>query len=191
MTGQPSSGLARRTRWGLLLVITAVTVLLDQLSKIYAVQYWKGQPPQVFLGDLFRIQYAENDGAFLSLLANMPETVRFWILTVINGLVLAGMAVYLLTGRCMNFKTFLPLALIVAGGMGNLIDRIRFNFVIDFFNLGIGNLRTGIFNVADMAITAGFILILPLVFGSQSEESSSGATAAPDETALLERQRPA
>jgi signal peptidase II len=191
MTAQRSFGLARGTRGMLLLAISAVTVSLDQLSKIYAISHWKGQPPQVFFGDLFRIQYAENDGAFLSLLANMPDAVRFWVLTVINGLVLAGMAGYLLAGRHLNFRTFLPLALIVAGGIGNLIDRIRFNFVVDFFNLGIGNLRTGIFNVADMAITAGFLLMLPLVFWSQTEEDTAETLACPADAAFREEQRSA
>jgi signal peptidase II len=86
------------------------------------------------------------------------------VLTVANGAVLIALAAYLLAARRMHFWTFLPLALVIGGGIGNLIDRVRFGYVIDFFNLGIGNLRTGIFNVADMAITAGFLIMLPLAF---------------------------
>jgi signal peptidase II len=57
--------------------------------------------------------------------------------------------------------SFTAVALILAGGLGNLIDRVcRNGVVIDFLNLGVGSMRTGIFNMADMAITTGVIILL-------------------------------
>jgi signal peptidase II len=164
MTDEVRGTLKPRVRWSLLLSLVAVIVAVDQWSKAYAVAHWRGRPMQSYFNDLFRIEYAENPGAFLSLLAGMPEAVRFWVLVVINGIVLAGVSVWLLSSRRVTLSLFIPFSLFIAGGIGNLIDRIRFGVVIDFFNLGVGSLRTGIFNVADMAITAGFLLMLPLLF---------------------------
>ncbi|WP_175516958.1 signal peptidase II [Planctomicrobium piriforme] len=173
----------------ILLFLTLLLVGLDQATKLYAVEHLMGQAPQSFFYDLFRIEFAKNEGAFLSLLANMPGEVRFWILTVVNGLVLIGIAVSLLLPRRMAFYSFLPLALVVAGGLGNLIDRIRFNYVIDFLNLGIGGLRTGIFNVADMAITAGFFLMIPLLM--QKDPAKAPAPSPVDPLSPACPQRPA
>jgi len=174
MTWPGLQTVSRSTRVPVLLGTTALALVLDQLSKVYAMTHWKDTPVMSFLNDIFRIEYAENHGAFLSLLANMPDEVRFWILTVINGVVLIGLAVYLLAARSVSSASFLPLVLVVAGGVGNLIDRIRFGYVVDFLNLGIGNLRTGIFNIADMFITAGFILMAWwMIFGEEEKTNSS------------------
>lgn len=171
MTRQLPVVLSHPFRAGALLGLTAVALVLDQVSKVYATAWWKGTPPLSFFADIFRIEYAENHGAFLSLLANTPDEVRFWILTVINGVVLVGLAAYLLAAPKVAVSTFLPLLLVVAGGIGNLVDRIRFGYVIDFLNLGLGNVRTGIFNVADMFITAGFILMAwMMLFGEHEAE---------------------
>jgi signal peptidase II len=155
-------------RWRLvfLLFVLVACVGCDQATKHYAVENLKGTPPQSYLGDTFRIQYAENTGAFLSLGANLPAGVRFWLLTVVNGLVLAVVGAVLLLRREMDGLSIAALTLILAGGVGNLIDRLttQNGVVIDFLNVGIGGLRTGVFNVADMAISAGFVLLLPLVF---------------------------
>ncbi|QDU37918.1 lipoprotein signal peptidase [Maioricimonas rarisocia] len=141
----------------------------DQASKHYAVTHWKNQPPQSYFGDVFRIHYAENPGAFLSLAAGLPREARFWLLTVMNALVLAGVGWFLLFRRDLDRMAFAALGLILAGGIGNLIDRVRLDgIVIDFLNLGIGGVRTGIFNVADIAITAGFLLLIPKMFASES-----------------------
>lgn len=171
MQQQPSDSLNLKLvrLLGLLIVVAGI----DQWSKVYAVEHWKDQPRQSFLNDLFRIEYAQNEGAFLSLFAGLPEAARFWILTVCNGLLLLGVAVYLLRSRQLDRWTFWALGLVVAGGVGNLIDRVRFGYVIDYFNLGIAlggrEIRTGIFNVADMAITAGFIMMVPILFRGEAQ----------------------
>ncbi len=149
-------------------------VLADQWMKNYAVQHWKGLPPRPFLFDIFRVHYAENHGAFLSLFADLPKDVRFWILTVFNGIILLGVSGYVLLNKNVSRYVFFAFTFVVAGGLGNMIDRARFGFVIDFFNMGLGGLRTGIFNIADMAISAGFIMMIPLaLYGEASLESDA------------------
>ena len=75
------------------------------------------------------------------------------LLTVATGLVLVFFSWVLLRSKDTRPLAFVAWALVVAGGVGNLIDRIAAGYVIDFMNLGIGSLRTGIFNVADVAIS--------------------------------------
>lgn len=164
-----------RVRW--LIGITILTVLLDQLTKVYAVAVLKGQPPQSYLGDILRISYAENKGAFLGLFGNLSETMRWAILVTGNSALMVGLVLYLALGKKVNAWTFFTFALVFAGGIGNLIDRVRINAVIDFLNLGIGPLRTGIFNVADMAITAGFFMLVWQVYRGDEEGQADSAAA--------------
>ena len=160
--------ISQRRRIILLLLGIVVIVAIDQASKAYAIRHWMGQPRQSFLQDVFRIEFALNKGAFLGFMKDWSEKLRFLVLTIANGVVLAALTVYLATARRMAWNTYTPLLLIVGGGIGNLIDRIRFGSVVDFFNLGIGDLRTGIFNAADMAITLGFFLMIPLVIWGEA-----------------------
>jgi len=129
------------------------------------------------LSGVFRFQYTENTGAFLGLGARLPEPVRFWLLIVLVGGVLIGMLRFVWTSQEINSMGVLGGALVVGGGIGNLIDRI-FNAgaVIDFMDMGVGNLRTGIVNVADVAITVGVgILLVSTLFFDQSEEENDRA----------------
>jgi signal peptidase II len=136
-------------------------LILDQWTKQLALAYVRGQPPRVYLDGLFRIEYAENSGAFLSLGAALSPELRFWIFVVAVGGFLAGAAWVLFRDRRLDRLTAFSLSIILGGGIGNLIDRsTRENHgVVDFLNVGIGNFRTGIFNIADMAIMLGVILL--------------------------------
>lgn len=108
-----------------------------------------------------QLQYVENKGTFLSLGASLSEEVRFWLFTVIVSLILVGLFVYLIGSRSLDRSSVIAISLILGGGIGNIIDRVIYGgAVIDFLNLGIGGLRTGIFNMADVAITAGTLLLL-------------------------------
>jgi signal peptidase II len=110
------------------------------------------------LGDMVRLHLSENTGAFLGLGAALPPNLRFWIFTVAAGLMLAGIALYTATSPELPADGVIALACVIGGGVSNLIDRVVHNGrVTDFLNFGIGNLRTGILNVADIAITFGAI----------------------------------
>lgn len=153
--------MSRARRCWMLLIIAAAVIGPDQLTKRLAISELKGDPVRSYAGDTLRVQYAENTGAFLSLLSDWPDAVRFGVLTVANGLVLLGVVIFVLTRMQIDRWSFWALALIVAGGVGNLIDRVAYDgVVIDFLNVGFGQARTGIFNIADMAIMAGFFMLI-------------------------------
>jgi signal peptidase II len=140
----------------LLLVATAGC---DQVTKRYAITELSGAPDQSFLGDTFRLQYHENAGAFLSLGADWRPETRVAVFQVANGLVLLAIAMLALRSHSSRLGA-LGLGLILGGGVSNLIDRVAFGKVVDFLNVGIGSLRTGIFNVADVAVLAGAVCLI-------------------------------
>ena len=141
----------------------ATCVGCDQLTKHAAINRLKGQAARSYCGDVVRLQYAENPGAFLGLGRQLPSGARWLLLIAVNAVVAAGLVVALLWHPQMPLARSIACALLLGGAIGNLIDRVRFDgLVIDFLNVGVGPLRTGIFNVADVAITAGAVfLVLP------------------------------
>lgn len=161
----------RGQRLYLVAVIIVSILVLDHLSKWAAVMWLKSSPPIVYIGDMFRLQYAQNPGAFLSLFGNLSDAARAWLLIGFNAVVLSGVGYYLLTGRAISRGSAIALSLILSGGVGNLIDRVfRDGLVVDFMNVGVAfgsfSIRSGIFNVADLAIMGGlFMLVGVELFG--------------------------
>lgn len=140
---------------------TFISIAIDQYTKYLANQYLAGREAIAYLNDFFVLVYSINHGAFLGLGSSLPEHMRTLIFSVLVGLFLVGFTVYAL--RTPTFKKWDHIAcgLIISGGFSNLYDRITNNGgVVDFMNMGIGSLRTGIFNVADMAIMAGTFLLI-------------------------------
>lgn len=142
-----------------LLVAVVATIGCDRVTKHVAAATLSEAPGQAFLADTFRLEYVENPGAFLSLGADWPPAVRAAVFGVGNGLLLVGLVVIAVRGRWATRAQF-GLALFAAGGASNLLDRLAYGTVVDFMNVGVGSLRTGIFNVADVAITIGAALLM-------------------------------
>lgn len=145
----------------LTLQILFVCIGVDQATKWVARKHLAPDEFFSFAGDTFRLQYAENSGAFLSLGSSFPEPWRQFLFTVVVGVFLLGLLSFVLVTRNTAPQAIPSLALVCAGGLSNLIDRIAHDGrVVDFLNVGIGSLRTGIFNVADMAITGAAVFLL-------------------------------
>ena len=147
-------------RRGLLLcLLLAVTAGCDRVTKHLAVTTLAGSPSQSFLADTFRLDYHENAGAFLGVGSTWAPELR-------SGFFLIGNAFFLLATAALTIRfrwsrlSRVALVLFFAGGASNLIDRVAFGSVIDFLNIGLGPFRTGIFNVADVAIMAGVAILL-------------------------------
>jgi len=147
------------------IVVVTITLLTcvgcDQATKAVAKEYLPRNEILSFAGDTFRFQYAENKGAFLSIGSTLPEKVRGLFFTVGIGAIVFGILGYLLFAPALPHATTVALSLIAGGGLSNLFDRIAYGgYVVDFLNIGFGSLRTGIFNIADVAITVGAIYLL-------------------------------
>lgn len=153
--------------------VLLIFIGLDQVTKAMARMYLANSPAYSYLGDMFRLQYAENPGVFLSLGASLSAEARFWLFTLLTGIFLTGMLIYLIRKDGLDRFYIGAFSLIIAGGIGNLIDRIVFNGVVtDFINIGFGNLRTGIFNIADVAIMFGAGMLMLDAFKAQAPTES-------------------
>lgn len=158
-------------RWIMGLVILSSCIGCDQVTKNIATQTLRNAPPQRYLGDTIRLEFALNAGGFLSFGNQFPKAVRPWVFIGFSSCLMLAVAVLLVVRRDMPWSQFVALTCILAGGIGNLIDRVTNNgLVTDFINVGIGPLRSGIFNVADMAITFGGIAVVILALRSEGAD---------------------
>jgi len=171
-------------RLAFLLPTIAFVVVVDRLTKWWAMNTLVHKFPRNYWGDFLRIGYTENTGVFLGLGDSLPAAVRFTLFVVLVGITLLFVAYYLVTAPHLGKWRITCLTMILAGGIGNLIDRVAYNgVVVDFLNIGIGGLRTGVFNVADMAVTGGVIaLAVTGAWGDRSRrEGAPGTGAEPPE----------
>jgi signal peptidase II len=151
------------------LAIVLATIGCDRATKSLALEHLANRPGQQFLSDTVRLQFVENRGGFLGLGSGLSERARRVVFVLGTGLLLVGVLALGLRHDPRG-AGLAGLALLWAGGVSNLIDRLVRGSVVDFLNVGVGPLRTGIFNVADVAILVGCALI---VIGSGSQARSS------------------
>ena len=163
----------------LLLVVAALgTIGCDRVTKHAASAYLAGTPDWSFLSDTIRVGYVENTGGFLSLGADLPPIARDAVFTVATGTALMALLVLTLR-RKYTGSAELGLVLFTAGGASNWIDRVLRGSVVDFLNVGIGPLRTGVFNMADVAIMLGAGLFVLGEWGWNQKSGNHPAARAP------------
>jgi signal peptidase II len=147
-------------RFALVVLILVACVGCDQQTKAFATANLRGHESHSFLGDTVRLVYAENSGSFLGFGDSLPGPWKTAVFTYVCTAGVAAMLIYIFLAARLTALQVLAWALICAGGTGNLIDRWVGGTVRDFLNLGLGPIRTGIFNVADAAMMAGCFLAL-------------------------------
>ena len=164
--------LSKIGKWLALLLLVVMTIGCDRVTKQLATENLAGEPTRSFLADTFRLTYAENLGGFLSLGAGMPPALRNAVFTVVTGALLVVFAVFAWRQRGSAWHAA-AFALFISGGASNWFDRVSDGRVVDFMNVGVGWLRTGIFNVADVAIMLGLAVF---VFAELRLRSGSSST---------------
>lgn len=136
--------------------ISIILIFLDQITKFAAVKYLKGQDAFVLIDGVFELSYLENRGAAFGMLQN--QQVFFIIATIL----VLSVIVYLYLKRIPNERRFLWLNMIAilffAGAIGNFIDRVMQNYVVDFFSFVL--IHFPIFNVADIYVVVGMLLFI-------------------------------
>ena len=151
-----------KTVWRLSLVVLIVLICAscDRATKHVAKRTLASSPPISLLNDAVHFEYVENTGAFLGLGSNLPSAARLLLFVIFSGAGLLAAFVYLARVDGLGLMPTIGLSLLAGGGVGNLVDRIsNAGAVTDFVRLGIGPLRTGIFNMADVAIVAGVLML--------------------------------
>ncbi len=151
----------------LMLDFTAFVILVavDQATKLLVIERLKGQPSIKLIDGVFELQYLENRGAAFGMLQNGK------VFFVFAAIVMLTVIVFVLI-KAPLAKKYRPwhvfLVMIAAGGVGNMIDRIRLDYVVDFFYFSLINFP--IFNVADIYVTVGTALFLIMILFFCKEE---------------------
>jgi signal peptidase II len=156
------------------LVIALVVFALDQLAK-----YWVTGPlgvnhigDQLFILPIFQFTYTENNGISLGLLNATTEIGR-WMLVGLTSAIAVGVAVWL--GREKNRVDQVALGMVLGGALGNILDRTRHGYVVDFADLHFGEWRPFlIFNVGDAAISIAVVILLLRAFLSRKDQEKGG-----------------
>ncbi|MDF1548555.1 MAG: signal peptidase II [Bacteroidales bacterium] len=157
------------------IIVLIINYLLDFITKQYAITHLKGNAPVYYLYDTIMIYYIENSGAFLSMGSNWPIAVKYILLAALP-IAFCLYGIYYCLVKEKNVTRIILFATIIAGGLGNLVDRLLNDFkVVDFLNFGIGNLRTGILNVADLSVTFGAIILVIYEFRQSKKNKLSVA----------------
>lgn len=154
----------------LFLAITGLVVLLDQLTKGWIIATMRLHDAYPVIDGFFNIIYVRNPGAAFGFLAGASPLFRsvFFLSVTLAAILL--ILHYLRQTRIEEIFLVLALALILAGAVGNLIDRIRFGEVIDFLDVYVGAHHWPAFNVADASITTGASVLVMFLLGKRKEK---------------------
>lgn len=146
-------------------IIGILMLISDQVSKYYAVELLRGHEPYVLVDNFLQLNYIENFGAAFGILQN--KQLFFIILTT---LVIIGILIYIKLNTKLSKPMIFALVMVVFGALGNLIDRIRLGYVIDFIDVKFGNFYDfPVFNFADSFIVVATIIIMYLVLFEKHE----------------------
>lgn len=152
--------------------IIPVTLLLivigtDQYTKFLAGKLFEASSEMSFFNSFFKFSFIRNHGGFLGIVNNLPENYKFFLLYICVSFLLLGCLVYLFGLKKRSTRYELPLVLVTGGGISNLLDRLLHNGgVSDFLSIGVGTLRTGIFNLADIYILVGSFILGYFIFAA-------------------------
>jgi signal peptidase II len=143
--------------------VAAIVFALDQLAKwIVAGPLHLQAVRQIVLLPIFNLSWTENQGISLGLL-NAETEIGRWMLVAVTGAIAIGVAVWI--GREKSRGDQIALGMVLGGALGNILDRIRFGYVVDFADLHFGDFRPFlVFNVGDAAISIGVVILLLRAF---------------------------
>jgi signal peptidase II len=133
----------------------------DRATKDLAKEHLMNKEPVSYFHNTVRLEYVENTGAAMNLGDDLSKPMSFWLLSIVPLIILSVLFIYTINrSKELSISRIMSFALIFSGGTGNIIDRLMYDrHVTDFMNIGFKNIRTGIFNFADVCVTAGVICL--------------------------------
>jgi signal peptidase II len=149
-----TAGDSRRPLWAAFIGLAAAVVVADQVTKTWLVSILSPGESTPVIDDLLRLVNSQNTGGLFGLLRGQAAPFAALSL-IVMGLIVAYHA---RSGRSPYLT--LTLGLLLGGAIGNLVDRVRLGYVVDFVDAGIGSLRWYTFNVADASISFAILLLL-------------------------------
>ena len=135
------------------MIMIVLIIAFDQITKYFASLKLADGSVAKFIPGVVQFKYAENTGMAFSMLSGAR-----WVFIALTVVVCVGVFYYLFSNRCKSLWLYWSLGVILSGGIGNLIDRIRFGYVVDFIEPTFVNFA--IFNIADCAVTCGAVVLV-------------------------------
>ncbi|MFI1744348.1 signal peptidase II [Thalassobellus sediminis] len=162
--------LTKRTIY--IITVIVLTIVVDQFSKILVRTYIGSKEVIHLISNYFSLHNVENEGAFLGMGSDLNPTLRIILLLILPIVVLGYILRYILKDKTLDKWSVFAFASIIGGGIANVFDRVVFGSVTDFFYIRITDLlRTGIFNMADLSVTTGMIILVIASFRKKKEQS--------------------
>lgn len=163
-----------------IILLIVANIAIDQVSKIVVranieprTETSYGEVINV-IGDAFILTNVENKGAFLGMGSDLNDTLRVLLLLILPVVVLGFVLFYIFKNKSLDRLSLIGFCFIIGGGIANVFDRIVYGSVTDFFHIDLGGgIRTGIFNVADMSVTSGMIMLVIASFINRKKETNS------------------
>lgn len=154
-----------------IVLLIIANIAIDQISKVIVRAEIAQNEIIELIGDTFIMTKVENSGAFLGLGSDLNPTLKSILLLILPVIVLSGVVYYIMTNKTLDRLSLIAFCCIVGGGIANVFDRFVYGSVTDFFHIDLGGVfRTGIFNVADMSVTFGMILLIFASFQQNKKE---------------------
>jgi signal peptidase II len=150
------------SRRSIFIIVTIIlTVALDQISKIIVrAKVVAGSQTEIF-GQLLSLHNVENTGAFLGMGSDLNPTLKLILLLILPVIVLGFVLRYIFKDKSLDNWSLFAFASIIGGGIANVYDRFAYGSVTDFLYMKLTDtLRTGIFNLADLSVTTGMIILV-------------------------------
>jgi signal peptidase II len=154
----------------LYLIVLLVVIGLDQATKLWVMQTFHLYESLQVIPGFFNLMYARNTGVAFSMFAD-HAALGHYVLAGVNCLATVGLTIANFRMEKGRSRYALPLALIAGGAAGNVIDRLRFGWVVDFLDVYVGSYHWPTFNVADSAICVGVGLLLVINFVEEKRKS--------------------
>ena len=162
---------------GAYLAVSLAVLFLDQWSKGLVTRTMEVHQSKTVIADVFDLTYVRNTGAAFGLFASVDSSVKAILLNSIAVIVFLIVSAYALRSSHKSVRLQVGLALILGGAVGNLLDRVRFGYVVDFLDFSISGHHWPAFNVADSAICIGVALLFLDMLGS--DEAAEHPTPVP------------
>jgi signal peptidase II len=150
----------KTTRIIIVVLIIFANVGCDQVSKKIVRSRLSESSAIEMLSNHLTLMRVENSGAFLSFGDSLSKSVKNILLSVLPVIALAFALLYIFRKENINTISLIAICFIIGGGIGNIFDRITYGSVTDFLYIHFGIFHTGVFNMADLSITTGAIVIL-------------------------------
>ncbi len=148
------------SRNAFIILLVIVNIAADQISKFWVRATVEPYSSSPIIGDYLTLRNVENEGAFLGMGGDLNPTLKLILLLIIPAAVLLYVLYYLFKEKQMDKLALIGFCCVVGGGIANVFDRFVYGKVTDFLFIDLGFVRTGIFNIADLSVTTGMILIL-------------------------------